>query len=91
MDERFFDPFPRFLVSRVEEEVLGERLPAAGQGLTEAAEPALPVVLLLFGGLLVLAEELGPAAAHAERACNGSEESRLETISVTPWAPIVTP
>ena len=49
-DQRLLDPLPRLVVARVEEELARERLPARGQRLAQAAEPAAPLLLVLVTG-----------------------------------------
>ena len=92
-DQRLLDALPRPRVGRVEEELLGKRLAAARERLTEASQPAAVAFALVSSVRLgVVAEKLGPAR-HAESACrlSGSPASLFDTIWETPSAPIVTP
>ena len=82
---------------------LEEREPASRAELLEGLEEVVSELVTVDGQerlalgdppsvVLVVAEELGPAPRHAERARAGaSASSLLETISEIPSAPIVTP
>ena len=92
-NQRLLDALPRVRVGRVEEELLGERLAASCERLTQAPEPASPALRLVSPLRLgVVAEKLSPAR-HAESACrlSGSPASLFDTIWETPSAAIVTP